>query len=127
MLKINEALKHEIDLVLTDPDSSISRGARRALNYIKKSLEALAQPVGPEQAQQVQEQVPEKYLQLALEALSPLEKLFTQADKQGLLAGANVDCQISVIDLRRSAYAASDIRAHMGTSPQPAQPHITRP
>jgi hypothetical protein len=54
-----------------------------------------------------------------LEALEPFEKLFTQADKQGRLAGANVDCQIATNDLRKSAYAASDIRAYLNTTPQP--------
>jgi hypothetical protein len=65
--------------------------------------------------------VPDKHLQLALGALAPLEKLFTQADEQGLLAGANVDCQIATNDLRKSAYAASDIRTHLNTN-TPAAP-----
>jgi hypothetical protein len=56
-------------------------------------------------------------LEQALEALAPLEKLFTQADEQGLLSGANVDCQIATNELRKSAYAASDIRAHPNTAP----------
>jgi len=56
----------------------------------------------------------------ALEALAPFEKLFTQADEQGLLAGANVDCQIATDDLRKSAYAASDIRAYLNISPPAA-------
>ena len=56
-------------------------------------------------------------LDLALEALAPLEKLFMQADEQGLLTGANVDCQIATNDLRKSAYAASDIRTHLNTPP----------
>jgi hypothetical protein len=58
-------------------------------------------------------QEPDKHLQLALEALAPLEKLFREADEQGLLTGANVDCQIATIALRKSAYAASDIRARL--------------
>jgi hypothetical protein len=74
-------------------------------------------------AQPAPVRVPDKHLQLALEALAPLEKLFTQADEQGLLAGANVDCQIATNDLRKSAYAASDIRTHLNTPPaQPAVP-----
>jgi hypothetical protein len=63
----------------------------------------------------------DKRLQLALEALAPLEKLFTQADEQGLLTGANVDCQIATNDLRKSAYAASDIRALLNTTPPEAR------
>jgi hypothetical protein len=65
---------------------------------------------------------PDKYLQLALDALAPLEKLFMQAADRGLLNNANVDCQISTSDLRKSVYAASDIRAYLNSSPtiQPA-------
>jgi hypothetical protein len=66
-------------------------------------------------------QEPDKHLQLALEALAPLEKLLVQADEQGLLNGANVDCQIATIELRKSAYAASDIRAYLNTTPPAAQ------
>lgn len=39
-----EALKHEINLVLTDPDTNLSHGAKRALDYVLGQLEALAQP-----------------------------------------------------------------------------------
>jgi len=72
-------------------------------------------------------QEPSKHLQLALEALAPLEKLFKQADSQGLLTGANVDCQIATSELRKSAYAASDIRAHLNTTPPAAQPAPVQP
>jgi len=69
---------------------------------------------------------PDKYLQLALQALAPLELLFTQADNEGLLTDANVHCQIDTNDLRKSAYVASDIRAHLNTiqSAQQAVPAI---
>jgi hypothetical protein len=76
----------------------------------------------PPAAQPAPVRVPDKHLQLALEALALLEKLFTQADEQGILAGANVDCQIATNDLRKSAYAASDIRTHLNTPPAPVQP-----
>ena len=35
-------LTHEIDLVLTDPESNLSVGAQRALRYVSKQLEATA-------------------------------------------------------------------------------------
>jgi hypothetical protein len=58
----------------------------------------------------------DKHLQLALEALAPLEKLFTQADAKGLLSDVNVDCQIATSELRKSVYAAIDIRAYLNTA-----------
>ena len=42
-----EALKNEINLVLTDPDTNLSHGARRALDYVFGQLEALAQTQEP--------------------------------------------------------------------------------
>lgn len=42
-------LVHEIDLVLTDPDTSLSVGAQRALRYVNKQLQVTAPPSKPEQ------------------------------------------------------------------------------
>jgi hypothetical protein len=55
-------------------------------------------------------------LNTALESLEPLETLFKQAEKQNLI-GPNINYQITARDLRRGAYAAADIRAHLNTSP----------
>ena len=41
--KEREALKHEINLVLTDPDTTLSHGAHRALDYVIRLLDDLAQ------------------------------------------------------------------------------------
>ena len=89
-----------------------AREVQRMADVLKPFMQA-SPPAAPAQ--------PDKYLQLALEALAPLEKLFVQAEEQGLLNGANVDCQIATSELRKSAYAASDIRAQLNTTP-PAQP-----
>ncbi len=49
MKKAIQTLKAEIHLILTDPDTTLSAGATRTLNYINTSLEALAaQPAVPE-------------------------------------------------------------------------------
>lgn len=48
-----------------------------------------------------------------LEALSPFERLFAEADKMNAVGRINLDCQISVADLRRLAYAAYDLRFAM--------------
>jgi hypothetical protein len=62
-----------------------------------------------------------KFLALVLDALAPIEKLFAHADEQNILTKANIDCQIDTNNLRKLAYVASDIRAHLDTE-QPKEP-----
>jgi hypothetical protein len=38
---MKQALEAEINLVLTDPDSSLSAGAQRALQYVSNQIQAI--------------------------------------------------------------------------------------
>lgn len=60
-------------------------------------------------------------LALVLEALGPFERLFMQADKEDLLGGQNIDCQIATTDLRKLAYATADLREALAEQTAPVQ------
>jgi len=40
---MKQALTHEINLVITDPDSKLSGGAQRALQYVHQQIQAIAE------------------------------------------------------------------------------------